>query len=322
MSETVGALGERGLIRLLRKRFSGLSMAGDDSAVLPSLECPVVTTDTFLEGSHFHRWWAPSRVLGRRLLEATLSDLAAMGAEPMCIFTALQLPPDISVKWLLEFYEGLLQRTAVPIAGGETVRSNKLSLTLTAIGEGGDPQSLMRRSSLRDGDVLWVTGPLGKALDAPELLSRGGGLTGERLESAGDAYTSNELEQLRAFLCPRATLDKGYALRSSGVRCAIDISDGLLSEAGHLAAESEVSVIIDVNKVPFFRSAAGRPLLAVSAGEDFELLFGAPCEWQPECPGCVPVGRAEGSGKGLKVLMDGREIEPPSTGYDHMEVEE
>ncbi len=141
----VGQLGERELIRRLREAFPQLSLAGDDSAVLPSLACPVVTTDSFLEARHFYRWWCDPSVMGRRLLEATLSDLAAMGAGPGWVFSALGLPRDLDVNWIEGFYAGLTSRDDCPVAGGEIVRSDVLSVTLTAIGEGKDPAILMMR---------------------------------------------------------------------------------------------------------------------------------------------------------------------------------
>jgi len=318
---TAGGLGERGLIRRLRKSLPGLAMTGDDCAVLPPLRSPVITVDTFLEGSHFHRWWAPPGILGRRLLEATLSDLASMGAHPVTVLAALELPPDTSVDWLLEFYRGLLSRESVTIAGGETVRSDRFGVTLTAIGEGHDPETLMRRSGLEPGDWIWVTGPIGRSLDAPELLERCGGLSGESLEPCRSGISSTEIEQVRAFLLPEAALDTGILLRSEGVRCAIDISDGLLSEAAHLAAESGVDVIIELDRVPLLEAVAERPLEASSAGEDFVLLFGAREGYAPGLPGCTRVGTAGRPGGVLRVLAGGVEVEAATTGYDHLEVE-
>jgi thiamine-monophosphate kinase len=318
---SAGDLGERGLIRALRERFPGLSQAGDDGAVLPPLLCPVISTDTFLEGRHFHRWWAPPAVLGRRLLEAALSDLAAMGAEARWVLAALELPADLPVEWLMDFYGGLLARAEVPMAGGETVRSERLGLTLTVLGEGGDTRSLLRRSSLSPGDSLWVTGPLGRALGAPGLLERCGGLAGEDLEPTRESLSGVELAQVRAFLEPRAELAAGALLRSLGVRCAIDISDGLLSEAAHLAEESLVDVHLDLDRVPFLDAVADRPLEAAAAGEDYLLLFGAPGGVASVLPGAREVGRTGGSGGKLRVTMGGREITPAVTGYDHMEME-
>jgi len=318
---SVGELGERGLIRALRKRFPGLSLAGDDCAILPPFHCPVISTDTFLEGWHFHRWWAPPDILGRRLLEAALSDIAAMGAEARWVLAALELPPDIQAEWLMDFYRGLLARSDVQMAGGETVRSDRLGLTLTVLGEGGDSTTLLRRSALDPGDRLWVTGPLGCALGAPQLLERCGGLTGTGLEPVRENLTTEELEQAQSFLEPRAELDAGALLRTLGVRCAIDISDGLLSEAAHLAEESLVDVHVDLDMVPFLDAVADRPLEAAASGEDFRLLFGAPSGFASVFPEAREVGRAEGPGGRLRVTLGGREIVPAVTGYDHMEME-
>lgn len=319
---TVGDLGERGLLRALRDRFPSLSHIGDDSAVLPPLTCPVVSMDTFLEASHLHLWWAPPEVLGRRLLEAALSDLAAMGAEARWVLAALEVPPDTPVEWLIGFYRGLLARPGVPMAGGETVRSGRLGLTLTVLGEGGDPDTLLRRSSLEPADRLWVTGPLGRALGAPDLLRRCGGMKGPGLEPHLGGLSPSELHQVRLFLEPRAELEEGSLLRRLGVRCAVDISDGLLSEAAHLAEESGVEVVIDLDGIPLLDAVADRPVEAAAAGEDFRLLFGAPPGFVPPIPGVREVGWAGDAGAGkLRVLQGGREILPERIGYDHLETE-
>lgn len=317
----IADLGERGLIRRLRENFPALSDIGDDSAVLPSLECPVVTTDSFFEGTHFHRWWAPSPILGRRLLEATLSDLAAMGAEAGWIFPAVSLDPDMDAGWLEGFYLGLTGRSEVRIAGGETVRSSRFGITLTAIGEGGDPNTLLRRSSLKPGDVLWTSGPVGRALGAPEMLKKAGGMSGTPLNPVKGGFTREEIEQLRDFLVPGAELDTGLLLRGMGVRCAIDISDGLLSEAQHLCRESGVDIVLELDGSLFFPSVSDRPVEAAAAGEDFVLLFGASPELDLSALGCNVAGRAAGGSGELTVLLNGKEIDVGSVGYDHMEVD-
>lgn len=321
MSERVADLGERGLIRHLRERIPALSGIGDDSAVLPSLVCPVVTTDSFFEGTHFHRWWAPAPVLGGRLLEATLSDLAAMGAKAGWIFPAVSLDPDMDVDWLEGFYHGLTRRGEVRVAGGETVRGRRFGITLTAIGEGGDPNSLLRRSSLKPGDVLWTSGPVGRALGAPEMLERAGGMRGDPLAPEKGDFTREEVDQLRAFLLPVAELDTGRRLREMGIRCAIDISDGLLSEAQHLCRESGVDAVLELEETLFFPSVSHRPAEAAAAGEDFVLLFGASPELDLSAMGCRMAGRAAGGRGELTVLLHGNKMDVRSLGYDHMEVD-
>lgn len=321
MNQRISDLGERGLIRRLRKNFPSLYAIGDDSAVLPEIQCPVVTTDSFFEGTHFHRWWAPPKILGRRLLEAALSDIAAMGARADWVLAAVSIDPGIEVDWIEDFYRGLTERKDVILVGGETVQGKRLGITLTVIGEGDERDTLLRRSSLRPGDNLWISGLIGRALDAPEKLERVAGLHGEDLNlRSGHLLSGAELEQLRAFLQPRAELDLGIKLRKMGVRCAIDISDGLFSEAAHLAIESEVNTVLEIDRTIFFDSVADAPLAASAAGEDYVLLFGSPAEFDFSSAGCSKIGRAETGNGEVTVFLDGEIVNIGATGYDHLEV--
>jgi len=314
---TVGELGERALISRIRDLFPSLTLIGDDSAVLSPLSCPVVTTDSFQEGTHFHRWWCDPDILGRRLLEAALSDLAAMGAEPGWMFAAMGLPPDLEVRWLEDFYRGLTCRRDCVLAGGEIIRSAAFTLTLTAVGEGGDPERLLLRSSLGRDDWLWLTGPIGRAVDAPALLERAGGMSGPDLEPVNPGLDPASIEQIRAFLQPRAEFEASRICRNRGVRAAIDISDGLISEAAHLARESGVDTHIELDLVPVFGSVADRPLDAASAGEDFVLLFGAESGQDFTEEGFTKVGYScEGTG-GVHVHSRGQILKTHGSGYDH-----
>ncbi|MCD4846692.1 MAG: thiamine-phosphate kinase [Candidatus Aegiribacteria sp.] len=317
---TVGDIGERGLVRRLRDTFPSLRLIGDDSSILPALQCPVVTTDSYFEGSHFYRWWAPPEVLGRRLLEATLSDIAAMGACSRWIFTAVTLPLDLEIDWIARFYRGLMEREDCVIAGGETIRGSNFGITLTAVGEGGNSETLLRRSTLRHGDSLWLSGPIGRALDAPAILKEAGGLEGENLNPRSGIISKDRLEQVRAFLLPRAELELAAELRKKGVHCGIDISDGLFSEAWHLSRESGVDIVLDINESIFYNSVKDRPLEAASSGEDFVLLFSAPEQNEFTSAECKKVGYAkEGAGE-VSVLINGRPVNVETTGYDHLEV--
>ncbi|MCK5065027.1 MAG: thiamine-monophosphate kinase [Candidatus Fermentibacteraceae bacterium] len=317
---TVSDIGERGLIRRLRDTFPSLSHVGDDSSVLPALQCPVVTTDSYFEGSHFYRWWAPPEILGRRLLEATLSDIAAMGATPRWIFTAVTLLPDLDIDWIERFYGGLVERDDCVIAGGETIRGDNFGITLTAIGEGGNSGTLLRRSTLRPGDNLWLSGSIGRALDAPAILEKTGGLEGENLTPCAGELSVDRLEQIRAFLCPRAELELAAELRRKSVICGIDISDGLFSEAWHLSCESRIDIVLDIDESIFYNSVKDRPLEAASAGEDFVLLFSAPEQSEFASAGCRKIGYAKEGAGSVSVLINGRSVNVETTGYDHLEV--
>lgn len=286
--------------------------------MLDGLSCPVVTTDSFFEGSHFHRWWAPPDVLGRRLLEAAVSDLAAMGAQPRCFLVALSLPGDTELEWLTGLYGGLTGRPDCPPVGGETVGGDRLGLTLTAIGEGTERESLLRRDALAPGDLICLPGMVGRALDAPRLLERVGGLEGEGLLPARPGPTPEELERVRDFLRPRAMVRLGLELRRAGIRCAIDISDGLVSEAAHLAEESGVDVVLDLDAVPVYPGLEERGMEAATAGEDYLLLVGSPPGPAARFPELVPVGEAlKGSGR-LEIRQAGQPVPGGSGGWDNL----
>lgn len=302
MKKLLSDFGERGFLEVLRKKFP-MALAGDDAAVLETLITPVVTTDSFFQGIHFHRWWTTPEAAGRRLLEATLSDLAAMGAIPKYLFSSLVLPQEMEVQWILDFYKGLTGRADCPVAGGETVRGSTFGVTLTAIGECGR-NTPFRRSAAKPGDSLWVTGPLGRSFNSPELLEKGRSAT----------LSDGEKRQTKLFLNPGARFDAVQALRDAGCVTAIDISDGLFSECAHIAKESGVGITLDLNRVPLVDYCRGMPLEACSAGEDFELLFTLP--EGAEVAEYHRIGRIHKE-MFMTVTSNGKEIDIQSFGYDH-----
>ncbi|MCD6586926.1 MAG: thiamine-phosphate kinase [Candidatus Fermentibacteraceae bacterium] len=297
-------VGEHGFIRVLRERFP-MQAAGDDAAVLASLETPVVTTDSFFEGTHFYRWWTTPEKTAARLLEATLSDIAAMGGEPRSVLSSIVVSPDMELDWILEFYRGLTSRTDCPVVGGETVKGSVFGVTLTAIGECGGKKPFLR-TAVKPGDTLWVTGPVGRALDSPELLEKG----------RKQQLSPVEAAQTELFLSPVARFDAVPLLRGSGVEAAIDISDGLFSECIHLSRESGVRITVELERVPVVPYALNRAVEACSAGEDFELLFALPRSLPPPGRGFYMVGSAT-EGKGFAVTEKGTDKELSSQGYDH-----
>ena len=297
-------IGEHGFIKMLRVKFP-MASAGDDAAVLSSIKTPVVTTDSFFEGTHFFRWWTSPAVLAKRLLEATLSDVAAMGGEPVSVLSSVMLPPDIEVEWLLDFYEGLTSREDCPVVGGETIRGTVFGITLTAIGECGENKPLLR-SSVKPGDSIWVTGPLGRSFNSPELLQK----------SRNQTLSAAEKEQTILFLTPEARFDTLLTLRKCGVQAAIDVSDGLFSECRHLACESGVRINLELEKVPQVPYTSLNPRGGATAGEDFELLFSLPSSSPLPGDGFFRVGFAI-EGEGLLITDDGSQLEIPVEGYDH-----
>jgi len=271
---TLADLGEFGLIdriaaRTGRPRSSAVVIGiGDDAAVLRTRpnEDTVVSTDACVEDVHF-AWSSHSPVLvGRRALVANLSDLAAMGARPLGFTCALAAPPTLPLRRFDGVLDGLLRAAdahGCPLVGGNLTRSARTHLTIAVIGAVARGRAL-RRDALRPGDHLFVTGALGlSALDLLRARARGG--------------------RVRHVPTPRLAAGRALA-RLTGRRACIDLSDGLAGDLAHLAESSGVGVEIDAARLPlprgFARACArlGRePIeLAVSGGEDYELLFGLP----------------------------------------------
>lgn len=244
---------------------------GDDCAVIaPSPgNAFAVTTDTLVEGRHFLPTIDPYK-LGRRVVHVNLSDLAAMSANPRYALLSLTLPA-IEDAWIAKFAEGLwsaLDQFGVELIGGNTTRG-PLAIALTAMGEL-PPGKALLRSGAKVGDELWVSGALGDAGWALYCM-------------IGDIKAQASASQIAKYECPEARVALGLALRgiaSSG----IDISDGLLSEAAHLAAASRVAININFASIPTnlgaqlasaeYGEKARHCLL--STGDAYELLFTAP----------------------------------------------
>ncbi len=248
---------------------------GDDAAVIAPTpdHAFVVTTDAMVEGRHFLPTLDPLK-LGRRLVQVNLSDLAAMGAAPKFATLSLTLP-HLDEPWVTRFAEGLwtaLDEYDIELIGGNTTRG-ALALSMTAIGEvpiiGGRPHALRRSGACVD-DELWVSGALG---DAGWAL---GCMTG-----AIDAQATRA--EIAKYESPTARVSLGFELRDIATSC-IDISDGLISEANHLARASNVAIDIDFTHIPSsirdwlstatHREQAKHCLFAT--GDAYELLFTAP----------------------------------------------
>lgn len=219
-----------------RSNRSALLGNGDDCAIVaPSAgNAFAVTTDTLIEGRHFLPALDPFK-LGRRVVNVNFSDLAAMGALPRYAMLSLTLP-QIDEEWISRLSEGLwsaLDAHSVELIGGNTTKG-PLAIAMTAFGEL-PPSAALTRSGARVADELWVSGTLGDAGWAMYAL------TGARFEATP--------EQIGKYECPEARVSLGLALRGVATSC-IDISDGLLSEAKHLATASKVSIDIDIATIP------------------------------------------------------------------------
>jgi thiamine-monophosphate kinase len=247
---------------------------GDDAAVVRSRPLSVTSVDAMVEGVHFRLQedWATAGEVGHRAMAGALSDLAAMGADPGEAYIVLGLPGGFGEDRALELVRGaaaLAAETGTAIAGGDVVRAPALIVSVTAVGWADRPEQLIGRGGARPGDLVGVTGPLGAA---------GGALALMEGRAEGGPATSALLERARR---PMPRLSEGRALAAVGVHAMIDLSDGIATDAGHIARASDVELRVDVASLPLADGlgALARQLgeepwrLAAAGGEDYELCF-------------------------------------------------
>lgn len=309
----------------LAKSFPGaLGLLDDAALIAPTADCEfVVTTDTIVAGVHYVGD-EPASAVGRKLLRVNLSDLAAMGARPRIYTLNVALPDSVDDAWLEEFAAGLAadqRQFDVVLAGGDSVATpGPATLTLTAIGEVARGKAL-RRGGARPGDAVYVSGTVGD-----------GALGLKVARGALQALTAQCRDWLAGrYRIPQPRLELGQALAGVAT-AALDVSDGLVGDLGHIADVSGVGCVVEADRVPL--SEPARAALAMdpglresilTGGDDYELLFTLP----PACEDAVPamveragvpvtrIGRVE-TGQGVRVLdAAGQAIEFARTGYVH-----
>lgn len=321
--------GERALIAAIRRQASASPSSslrlgiGDDCAILRARRgfeiC--VTTDFTLEGSHFRRDWHPPASVGHRCLARGLSDLAAMGAEPVAVFLSIALPARLPSGWFDGFLRGFLALAAehrAPLAGGDTAESISGLVAADIVAAGQVPAGKgVRRSGARPGDSIYVTGALG-------------GATAELLDLSRKPSSFRGIAPARSghpHLYPEPRLMVGRRLRSLA-HAMIDVSDGLSTDLHHLCEESHVRAVVEEAALPIHPLAmekANGLQLALHGGEDYELLFTASPERRiPRSIGGVPIHRIgtmrkRFAGQPLVELKTGMgRLEPlPAAGWEH-----
>jgi len=249
-----------------------LAGIGDDCSLLgiPAHHDTLVTTDLSLEGVHFRREWHPPESVGHRCLARGLSDIAAMGGEPLAAFLSLGLPSKLRQAWLDAFFRGLLdlgKQFGVTLAGGD-ISESRAGVLADIVVLGFVPRGkAIRRSGARPGDRIYVTGELG-----------GSSATLERLLASGKKRLNPGFFPRHYLPQPRIHLAK--VLREKKIATAmIDLSDGLSTDLGHICQESRTGAEIWQEKIP--RANIGKPPekvkieFALDGGEDYELLFTA-----------------------------------------------
>ena len=310
---SVGALGEFGLVDAVVSRFvttpDVLLGPGDDAAVVAAPDGRVVaTTDLLVEGRHFRRDWSSAFDVGRKAAAQNLADVVAMGARPTALLVGLGAPADLPAAWATGLADGLAHECALvgaTVVGGDVVRSDTVVIAVTALGdlEGRAP---VTRSGAAPGDVVALAGRLGWAAAGLAVLGRG--FRSPRV--LADAHR-----------VPAPPYASGRAAALGGATAMLDVSDGLIQDAGHLAAASGVLVALDTTRItvdaPVAEAAAAfnaDPLLWVlGGGDDHALLATFPAGTAlPE--GFVAIGEVVAGEPA--VLVDGAPWAGPA-GHDH-----
>jgi len=331
----VSELGEFGLIDLLagmvresRERhpadWKGLLLGIGDDAAAWQVEAGVelATADSFIQDVHFQVGMFPWEEVGWKSLAVNLSDIAAMGGVPRYALVSLALPETTAVEDVASVYRGMIaqaEENGVLIAGGNVSRASQIVIDITVLGcAQGSKGHILTRSAARPGDLVAVTGYLGAAGAGLALLK------GESRADPGDASTLKE-----AFFHPVPRIAEGKLLLEEGIRAAIDVSDGLCSDLGHICSASGIGARLRADQIPVhpavrssFAGSATR--MALSGGEDYELLFTGRIEdidrvrLGTRCPVTV-IGEMTDERKGEVVLVDcdGYPFEPAQKGWQH-----
>lgn len=322
---------------IIRRHFNRSALAfatptivlgiGDDCALLaptPDTEL-AVSMDMLQEGVHFLPQTDPF-LLGQRTLLVNLSDLAAMGAKPVCFTLALSLPA-VDEFWLEQFSAGLAIVAGLhncPLVGGDMISSQAgnavISLCVQVHGELPVGKAI-RRSGARPGDLIYVSGTLGDAAAGLQIL--------QQVSQAEHPRTAEQQILLDAFFQPESRVNLGLALRDIAT-ASIDVSDGLASDLGHVLLASGVAAVIDLESLPLSNAfcalipASQRLALALGGGDDYELCFTVAPAQRDDLERCllalaVPVVciGVIAAGNGIRWQRRGSDVALDVSGYNH-----
>ena len=317
-AKKLSEIGEFGLIGRIRELFpapEGVEGIGDDCAVLPqcSGRDTLVSTDMLVEGTHFLRADIPPYRLGWKSAAVNISDIAAMGGEPVATFLSVALPADLEASWMDEFLRGYADisgRFGVALLGGDTTASpDRICINVAVLGEC-PSGSARKRDAARPGDLVCVTGTLGDSAGGLKAIL-------EDLERDADVQALIDRHYL-----PVPRIEEGLRLAAiPGVHAMMDISDGIGSDLRHILEASGVGAEIDVAALPLSpalqrvctRQSWDATELAVSGGEDYELLFTV----DPDAEKTLGIPHTVIGKIGATPSFAGTTGEPLPAGFDH-----
>jgi len=243
---------------------------GDDAAVWRvGDEFVMATTDTMVEGVHFEVGRAPWADIGWKALATNVSDIGSMGGTPLFALVTLAVPPTMAVDDVELIYAGLSEcarEYGVTIVGGDTVRAPEITITVALFGRAArrnDEPLLLLRDGARPGDIIAVTGTLGDSAAGLRRLKNNG---------------PSEDPLVRRHLWPRPPISSGRIAVETGITCAIDVSDGLMQDIGHICERSAVGAVLHANDIPMSKELLDAfpddaLELACTGGEDYELVL-------------------------------------------------
>ena len=323
----VSELGEFGLIDLLAKMASSspgkqlIIGIGDDAAAWYGDDSiQLATVDSFIQDVHFSLDIASWEDLGWKAMAGNLSDIAAMGGVPRYALVSLAIPPHTEVEDVTGLYQGMIelaQQFGVTIIGGDINSAPLVAITITILGSTRTRNKhILTRSAAQPGEQVAVTGYLGAAAAGLEMLTK-------QLQFDPEATAFLK----RAFLHPCPRLAEGQLLVDQGVKTAIDISDGLISDLNQICKSSQVGARIEIDRVPIQPTVKANLShksleLALSGGEDYELLFTARAEvidkvkGATSCPITV-IGEIVADKKITLVDSQGNPFNLGKTGWEH-----
>ncbi len=328
---------ERQIISRIRKKAAVtandlIKGIGDDCSVFgrPDQGPWLVSTDMLVDNVHFDRSWHDPRLLGRKCVAVNLSDIAAMGGVPRFLLISVSLPRELSSQWITEWFDGVMEILAeydCLLIGGDTVTGEELNFSITVIGTQ-LPEGTLYRTGAREGDSVYVSGPLGSAAAGLQLFTL--------MEEKGVVLQKDAWQEvLSAHLDPIPQIELGQLLcRSGHVSSMQDISDGIATDLSHICRESDVKAVIYEEKLPCLplldtvctKYSLEKLDLLLKGGEDYQLVFTVKKGYEEKIEALVkdhfhidlsPIGVIS-YGKGVFLQTSrGQEKEISFLGYEH-----